>query len=90
MTGADIGIVLAYSAMIMIIFMLTWILVKPLKIFGKVIVNSILGVLLLLIFNYFDNFTGIHIGVNETTSLTMGILGIPGFAAMLAIKLFLM
>ena len=85
--GADIGIVLAYSAGIMLIFMVSWIFVKPLKFLGRLILNSVLGALLLIIFNYFGQFTGVYIGVNEFTALTIGLLGIPGFIAILILKL---
>lgn len=87
MGGADIGIILAYSAGIMLIFMVSWIFVKPLKFLGKLVLNSILGALLLIIFNYFGQFTGVNIGVNEVTALSIGILGIPGFMAILLLKL---
>jgi len=87
--GADIGIVLAYSAGIMLIFMLSWILVIPFKIAGKFIVNALIGGLLIILFNFFGQITGVNIGVNEITALIVGLLGVPGFIAILAIKLIL-
>ncbi|MGB4439926.1 MAG: pro-sigmaK processing inhibitor BofA family protein [Sedimentibacter sp.] len=89
MVGADIGIVMAYSAGIMLIFMISWIFVKPLKFLGRLILNSVLGALFLIIFNYFGQFTGVYIGVNEVTALLIGILGIPGFIAILLLKLLI-
>ncbi|WP_326909327.1 pro-sigmaK processing inhibitor BofA family protein [Sedimentibacter sp. MB31-C6] len=89
MVGADIGIILAYTAGIMLIFMLSWIFVKPLKFIGKIVLNSILGGLLIIIFNFFGQFTGVYIGVNEITALTVGLLGVPGFIAILIIKLII-
>lgn len=85
--GADIGIVMAYSAGIMLIFMVSWIFVKPLKFLGRLIINSLLGALFLIVFNYFGQFTGVSIGVNELTSLTVGLLGVPGFVAILVLNL---
>lgn len=87
MVGTDVGVILAYSAGIMLIFMISWIFVKPLKFLGRLVLNSILGALLLIVFNYFGQFTGVYIGVNEVTALSIGILGIPGFMAILLIKL---
>jgi len=87
--GADIGIVLAYSAGIMLIFMLSWILVIPFKIVGKFVVNALIGGLLIILFNFFGRITGVYIGVNEITALIVGLLGVPGFIAILAIKLIL-
>ncbi|HAQ40940.1 MAG TPA: SigmaK-factor processing regulatory BofA [Clostridiales bacterium] len=89
MVGADIGIVLAYSAGIMLIFMISWIFVKPLRFLGKLILNSLLGALFLIIFNYFGQYTGVYIGVNEVTAVLLGVLGIPGFIAILAVRLLI-
>lgn len=86
---ADVGIILAYSAGIMLIFMISWIFVKPLKFLGRLILNSLLGALFLIIFNYFGQYTGVYIGVNEVTALLLGILGIPGFIALLVVKLLI-
>jgi inhibitor of the pro-sigma K processing machinery len=88
-TGADLSIILAYTAGIMLIFMTSWIFFKPLKFIGKVILNSVIGALVLIIFNYFGQYTGIYIGVNEVTALIIGILGVPGFIAILLAKLLI-
>lgn len=85
--GANIGVVLAYSAGIMLIFMVSWLFVKPIKFLGRLILNSVLGALVLIVFNYFGQFTGVYIGVNEATALTIGLLGIPGFIALLVLKI---
>ena len=79
MTGADLGIILAYTAGIMLVFMTSWIFFKPLTFIGKIILNSVIGAIVLIIFNYFGQYTGVHIGVNEFTALIIGILGVPGF-----------
>jgi len=89
MGGADIGIILAYSAGIMLIFMISWIFVKPLKFLGRLVLNSLLGALFLIIFNYFGQYTGVYIGVNLVSALLLGVLGIPGFIAILIVKLLI-
>lgn len=85
----DVGIILAYSAGIMLIFMISWIFVKPLRFLSKLILNSLLGALFLIIFNYFGQYTGVYIGVNIISALLLGILGIPGFIAILIAKLLI-
>ncbi|MDI9496061.1 MAG: pro-sigmaK processing inhibitor BofA family protein [Bacillota bacterium] len=89
MTGADLGIVLTYTAGIMLIFMISWIFFKPLKFMGKILLNSLIGALALIIFNFFGQYTGVYIGVNEFTALIIGVLGIPGFIALLLVKLLI-
>jgi len=88
-TGADLGIVLTYTAGIMLIFMISWIFFKPLKLMGKILLNSLIGALALIIFNFFGQYTGVYIGVNEFTALIIGVLGIPGFIALLLVKLLI-
>lgn len=89
MTGAELGIILTYTSGIMLVFMISWIFFKPLKFVGKIILNSLIGALALIIFNYFGQYTGVHIGVNEFTALIIGLLGIPGFIALLLVKLLI-
>ncbi len=89
MTGADLAIILAYTAGIMIVFMTSWIFFKPLKFLGRIILNSLIGAVVLILFNYFGRYTGVYIGVNEITALIIGILGLPGFIALLLVKLLI-
>lgn len=89
MLGYDIGIILAYSAGIMLVFMLSWILLIPFKFIGKIILNSVIGGLLILVVNFFSQYTGLYIGLNIITAIVIGLLGVPGFLAILAIKLIL-
>lgn len=57
------------------------------KIIGLVI-NGVLGVILLTIFNYFGSLFGITIGINLLTALIAGILGVPGVILMVLFQLF--
>jgi len=88
-TGADLGIILAYTAGIMLVFMTSWIFFKPLKFLGRILLNSLIGAVILIIFNYFGQYTGVYVGVNEITALIIGILGVPGFIALLLVKLLI-
>lgn len=89
MFGADIGIVLAYAAGIMILFILAWLFIIPAKVIGKLVINALLGGLLLFIFNFLGSFINIKIGVNIITALIVGILGIPGLIAIIIIRLII-
>ncbi|HEY8892272.1 MAG TPA: pro-sigmaK processing inhibitor BofA family protein [Clostridium sp.] len=65
-----IGIV----AMIIVVKLFSW----PLKILGKLVLNAVLGVLLLLLVNFVGNYVGITIAINPVTALIAGFLGVPG------------
>ncbi len=85
----DVGLILAYSAGIMIVFMISWIFVTPLKFLGRLILNSLLGAVFLILFNLVAQYFNFHIGVNLMTAMMLGILGIPGFIAILLLKLLI-
>lgn len=89
MFGTDIGIVLAYAAGIMIIFILAWLLIIPAKMIGKLIINALIGGFLLFMFNIFGSFFGIQIGINIVTALVVGFLGVPGLIAIVIIRVIL-
>ena len=58
-----------------------WIIGKvfsvPLKAIFRLIINSILGGVLIVIINSIGNIFNFHIGLNLITSILVGILGIP-------------
>lgn len=85
----DVGLILAYSAGIMIVFMISWIFVTPLKFLGRLVINSLLGAVFLILFNMVGQYFNFYIGVNLITALMLGILGIPGFIAILLLKLLI-
>ncbi|KXZ16529.1 transcriptional regulator [Bacillus nakamurai] len=62
---------------------------KPLKWIGVTAVKFIAGALLLVGVNLFGSSLGIHIPVNPITTGISGILGIPGIAALIVIKRFI-
>lgn len=76
-----IGIVLAC--------VLTVIFSKPLGKLLKIAVNSALGGLCLIAFNFVSQLFGFFLGVNAFTAITVGILGIPGFIMLLMIRLII-
>lgn len=65
------------------------ILFVPFKYVIKVIFNSIIGAVLLLIINIVSDKTGFFIGVNPLNSLIVGLLGVPGLTGLIILKLFL-
>ena len=62
---------------------------KPLGMLLKVAVNSALGGVCIIAFNFVSQIFGFFIGVNALTTVTVGILGIPGFIMLLMLRLIL-
>lgn len=61
----------------------------PVKCVIKVVFNSILGAVALLIINLFSHKTGLFIGINPINSLILGLLGVPGLVMLIIFKLLL-
>lgn len=55
--------------------------------FKKLVLNTILGVIILLIINIIGSKYNFSIAINEFSALTIGILGIPGLIFLVFLKL---
>ena len=87
MFGADIGVVLLYAALVMLMFMFIWIIVIPFKLFHKILINIVLGVVCIFVYNIIGHYVHFDIiGINALTGIVIGTLGVPGFVALVIIK----
>lgn len=60
---------------------------KPLGAILKLSINSALGGICIIAFNFVSQLFGFFIGVNVLTAVTVGVLGIPGFVMLLMLQL---
>ena len=58
----------------------------PLKVAGKLLANTLLGVLALWAVNLTSGITGLTLGLNLWNALVIGILGLPGFGLLLLVQ----
>ena len=80
---------LAYVLAFGLVLIIVRIFIKPLKTVFKLTLSSALGGTFLYIFNLFGTKIGFTIGVNIVTASVCGLLGIPGFVSLSALKLIL-
>lgn len=59
---------------------------RPLGALGKLAARSAVGLGGIWLFNYIGALIGVHVGVNLLTGLTVGLLGLPGFALLLLLQ----
>lgn len=72
------------------LFLSGFIIMLSMKNIIKIIINSIIGILGLFIYNaILSGLTGIYIGINIVTVLVVAILGVPGFILLLLLNLIL-
>lgn len=77
---------IAYIVGAILLIIAAFLLARPIKLLFKLIINSALGCLGIVLFNLAGGILGLSIGVNIVTALTVGILGMPGFALILFLQ----
>ena len=59
---------------------------SPLKLAGKLLLNTLLGFLALWLVAATSAHTGIALGMNLASALVVGVLGLPGFVLLLLLQ----
>ncbi len=81
--GTEMEIFLTFSGTLILIVLLGRTLLIPAKILFKVLLNSLLGGIVLIVLNFVGMHFGVFIPVNVINSVAVGILGIPGVILLL-------
>lgn len=85
----EFNVILTFLACIILLFIFGKIFVWPLKSILKLVFNSIFGGVLIYIINIVGMNFNFHIGLNLITAVLVGILGIPGAALLVILKIIL-
>lgn len=85
----DIYTILGFLTGLCILFILCRIFIVPLKFMLKLLANSLIGTIILLIINFVGSYFSFHIGLNFITILFVSILGVPGAILLVIIQLLL-
>ncbi len=75
--------------LLVILYIFAQVLVKPVKLLWKLLINSAIGLVLLLAVNYLGAFYDFSLPINIITVLIAGFLGIPGVLLLIAFKILL-
>jgi inhibitor of the pro-sigma K processing machinery len=82
-------VVLYFALGLALLYGLGWLLLVPLRRILGLLVNSVLGVLALLLVNFIGQSFGYAIFINPFTALLVGFLGVPGVALAAVLQLIL-
>ena len=85
----DGGSIIAYIVGLTFIFLLGWLFIKPLKWLLRLVLNSVLGGVILVVTNALGGFLGLTVSVNVFTALTVGALGLPGLILLYVLQIIL-
>lgn len=78
---------MAFAAGFILLLVFSGLFLRPLKVVMKLVLNTLLGALALLLANLIGGLAGFHIAVNVYTAFIVGVLGIPGFVLLVILKL---
>ena len=83
------NLVMAGLFLLIVIYIGAKVIMKPIKLLWKVAINSVIGLVLLLLVNYAAAQFGFVLPVNIITILVAGFLGIPGILLLICFQLLL-
>ena len=81
--GIEMGVYLTFGGALILIFLLGRALLVPLRMVLRLIANSMVGAVLLIVINFIGMNIGIMIPVNIVNALVVGVLGVPGVVTLL-------
>jgi inhibitor of the pro-sigma K processing machinery len=86
---ADWNLIAAIIFGLFVIYFLSRIFYKPLKLFFQAILHIVLGAVMILLFNLVGALWGLTVGLNLASALVVGIMGLPGLGMLVALRLIL-
>jgi inhibitor of the pro-sigma K processing machinery len=85
-----IGLLLAFAAGLLVLYVLALLLVVPLKWLGKLFINSLIGFIVLAAINLIGStLFGFTVALNPLNALIAGAFGVPGVILIILLSLFL-
>lgn len=83
------GTIGAYLIGLFLLYILGMVLVVPIKILIKLLINGLIGGVVLLLFNLIGGIFNLTIAVNPLNAVIVGFLGIPGVILILILQMVL-
>ncbi len=84
--GLDWNLVAAAAFGLFMLLFLSRVFYKPLKLFLRTVLWTALGGLAIYLYNYAGAFWGLAIGLNVISAFVVGVMGLPGLGALIALK----
>ena len=81
--------ILAFLFGLVLLYIIGMLLVIPLKVIFKLIINGIIGGIILFLFNLLGGLFGLGIAINPLNAIIVGLLGVPGVVLLLILQVIL-
>ncbi|WP_246019591.1 pro-sigmaK processing inhibitor BofA family protein [Bacilliculturomica massiliensis] len=83
--STEIGILIAYAFGIIVLYVVGYLFLVPLKLVLRLVLNSLAGGAFILLFNWIGGYLGFHMALSWISAVVVGVLGIPGALAWMVI-----
>jgi len=87
--GIDFSVILFFALGLVLLYLIGWLLLAPLKFILKLIASGILGIVVLIVLNLIGGIFDVTIAINPLSAVVTGYFGVPGIVLLLALKLIL-
>lgn len=84
-----VNVIMAAVFLLVILYIVAQVLMKPVKLLWKLILNSGIGIILLLVVNFLGAYFNFTLPINVITVLTAGFLGIPGVLLLVCFQILI-
>ncbi|KJS18784.1 MAG: hypothetical protein VR72_21485 [Clostridiaceae bacterium BRH_c20a] len=81
------GIIFAALFILFLIYIVVKVMIVPIQWIVKILVNSVVALIGLIVLNIIGSFVGFHLPVNFVTVLGVGVLGVPGLILLIIMHL---
>lgn len=82
------NVVVAYAFGLFLLYVAIRLLLLPARFTVRLVANTVVGLVLLFVFNAVGGFFDVRIPLNPVTAIVAGALGLPGIGLLLALKYF--
>lgn len=81
--GTEMSVFLTFGGALILLFLLGRALLAPLKLILRLLLNSVVGGVALMVINFIGMNFGVLIPLNAINALIVGVLGVPGVIMLL-------
>lgn len=85
-----VNLIMAALFLLVILYLVAQVFMKPIKLLWKLLFNSAVGLVLLLVVNYIAGYFDFSLPINIITVLIAGFLGLPGIFLLVCFQLLMM
>jgi inhibitor of the pro-sigma K processing machinery len=85
----DFTVIIFYALAIIIIYLVGFLIARPLKWMGKTLLWALPGGIALILVNLIGAPFGLGVAINPVTAVTAAFLGVPGVAMMILLEVIM-